>query len=172
MEPGTEYSRKADGNRRREDSRVPSLRGPSGTAARVGDLALITVPTVPARLPMSAARKIAGLKGAPLLLAERDGVLVGVVDERALLAAADDLEVGGVMRRMDLCVTPLTPLVRARELLLGTGADALPVAAGAMLLGVVTGAAIERAVRDNARAELEVGRATDGGRSLRRRTAA
>jgi CBS domain-containing protein len=121
---------------------------------------------------MSAARKIAELKRAPLLLADRDGILVGVVDERALLAASDDQDVAGAMKRLDLCVTPATPLVRARELLLRTGADALPVAAGAFLLGVVTRAAIERAVREPARADMSVGRPSAGRRGLRRRTAA
>ena len=140
----------------REQPHLPALRVVSSESARVGDLPLIAVPAVPAHLPMSAARKIAALKRAPLLLAERDGVLVGVVDERALLAAADDREVGAAMKCLDLAVTPTTPVTRARELLLRSGADALPVAAGAFLLGVVTRAALERAVREPARPPAQI----------------
>ncbi|HXJ22680.1 MAG TPA: CBS domain-containing protein [Polyangia bacterium] len=117
-------------------------------SALVGDLPVLAAPALPAHLPMSAARKVAALKKASLLLAERDGRLVGVVDERALMSAADDSAVGDVMKRLDHCLTPAMPIVRARELLLRTGADALPVVAGAFLLGVVTRAAIERAVRE------------------------
>jgi len=135
----------------REQSYPPALRVLSSESARVGDLPLISVPAVPAHLSMAAARKIAALKRAPLLLAERDGVLIGVVDERALLAAADDLEVGQAAKRLDLAVTPSTPVTRALQLLLQTVADALPVSAGAFLLGVVTRAALERAVREPAR---------------------
>jgi CBS domain-containing protein len=145
--------------------RISALRVLPSESGLVGDLPVLAVPAVPAHLPMSAARKIAELKSAPLLLAERDGVLVGVVDERGLMSAADDAQVGDVVKLLDHCLTPTTPIVRARELLLRTGADALPVAAGALLLGVVTRTAIERAVRESARADLEAGRTID----LRRR---
>jgi len=151
----------------REQSYPPALRVLSSESARVGDLPLISVPAVPAHLPMAAARKIAALKRAPLLLAERDGVLIGVVDERALLAAADDLEVGQAAKRLDLAVTPSTPVSRARQLLLHSGADALPVSAGAFLLGVVTRAALERAVREPARPPAQIAPSGDIRRARR-----
>ncbi len=152
----------------REQSFLPALRVLPSDSARVGDLPLISVPAVPAHLPMAAARKIAALKRAPLLLAEREGVLVGVLDEQALLAAADDLEVGRVAKRLELAVTPATPVTRARELLLRTGADALPVSAGAFLLGVVTRAALERAVREPARLSAKAqGKAAPAGAARR-----
>jgi CBS domain-containing protein len=138
--------------------RISALRVLPSESALVGDVPVLAAPTLPAHLPMAAARKVAALKKASLLLAERDGILVGVVDERALMSAADDSEVGDVMKRLDHCLTPTTPIARARELLLRTGADALPVAAGAFLLGVVTRAAIERAVREPPRSDLEPAR--------------
>jgi CBS domain-containing protein len=155
-----------------EEATVSALRTPPAGLVRVGDLPVVAAPAVPAHLTMSAARKIAELKRAPLLLAERDGILVGVIDERALLSAADDSEVAAAMKRLDHCLTPTTTLARARELLLRTGADALPVAAGALLLGVVTRAAIERAVREPAaRADLDVGRLREARRGGRRSAA-
>jgi len=153
------------------ESCVSALRASPGGSARVGELPLMSVPAVPAHLPMSAARKVAELKGASLLLVERDGMLLGVIDQRALLAAADDLEVAAAMKRLDLCVTPSTTIDRARDLLRRTGADGLPVAAGTFLLGVVTRAAIERASRDGARADQHPGRSGDA-RAARRRHAA
>lgn len=129
------------------DARVSGLRTIGETARRVGDLALGAAPVLPAHLPMSAGRKVAELKAATLLLVERDGRLVGVVDQNALLAAADDARLGDAMKGLDVCLTPATPLARARELFARAGAAALPVAAGAFLLGVVQRSAVERALR-------------------------
>jgi CBS domain-containing protein len=128
-----------------------ALRVLPSESALVGDLPIVAAPVVPAHLTMAAARKIAELKGSALLLVEREDTLAGVLDDRALLSAPDDLQVETVMTRLDRCLTPTTPIARARELLLRTGAGGLPVAAGAFLLGVVTRAAIERAVREPAR---------------------
>jgi CBS domain-containing protein len=132
---------------------ISPLRVLPSEAALVGDLPVVAAPVVPAHVTMAAARKISELKGAALLLVERDGTLAGILDERALLSSPDELRVEMAMKRLDHSLTPLTPLTRAREMLLRTGADALPVAAGAFLLGVVTRTAIERAVREPARTQ-------------------
>ena len=50
-------------------------------------------PAIPAHLSMAAARKIAELKRAMLLFVERNGQLVGLLDDRSLLQAADDATV-------------------------------------------------------------------------------
>ncbi len=126
---------------------------------------------------MAAARKVAELKRSPVLLVERDGVLAGIIDENKLLASSDDVRAGDAMRTLENCLAATTPLARARELFVRTGSAALPVAAGAFLLGVVTRAALDRALRDVERVQLETGRAVakrgrpDAG-AVRRRKAA
>lgn len=129
------------------DACVSGLRTIDEAARPVGDLPLGAAPVLPAHLPMAAGRKVAELKKATLVLIERDGRLVGVVDQTALLAAADDEQLGDAMKRLEVCLAPTTPLARARELFARTGATALPVAAGALLLGVVERSAVERALR-------------------------
>ena len=76
-----------------------------------------------------------------------------------LLASSDDVRAGDAMRALENCLAATTPLARARELFVRTGSAALPVAAGAFLLGVVTRAALDRALRDDERVQLETGRA-------------
>ncbi len=136
------------------DPCVSGLRPVDEAARRVGDLALDAAPVLPAHLTMAAGRKVAELKRAPLLLVERAGRLVGVVDRNALRAAPGDDRLGDAMKRLDVCLTPLTALARARELFIRTGAAALPVAAGALLLGVVSRAAVGRAARSLERLEV------------------
>lgn len=146
-------------------SRVSGLRTVRDQAPRVAALPLLAVPAVPASLTMRAARKIAELKRSVLLLVEQDGALVGVLDEKTLLAAADDVEVGAAMKRLELCLTPATAVDAAHDLFLRTGAGALPVAAGAFLLGCVTRASVERAMRESPQPALQPGR---GGTRQRR----
>lgn len=95
---------------------------------------------------MIAARKIAELKRAAVLFVERDGQLVGILDERVLVEAPDDAEIAGRMRPIGLCLRPTTSAARARELFVRAGTSALPVAAGAFLLGAVSRADVERAL--------------------------
>jgi CBS domain-containing protein len=125
---------------------VSGLRTINEAARPVGDLPLGAAPVLPAHLTMAAGRKVAELKKATLVLVERDGRLVGVVDQTALLSAADGEQLGDAMKRLDVCLAPTTPLARARELFARTGAAALPVAAGSFLLGVVERTAVERAL--------------------------
>jgi hypothetical protein len=128
-----------------EGSCVSELRGlrelltTAGPARQVAELPLAPAPVIP---------KIAELKGSPILLVEGDGALAGILDEHKLLATADDVQAGDAMRPLDVCLAATTSLARARELFLRTGSAALPVAAGAFLLGVVTRAAIDGALRD------------------------
>jgi CBS domain-containing protein len=132
-----------------EESRVSHFmetRGTGDAGPRIGDLPIRSVPIVPAHLSMTAARKIAELKRAVVLFVERDGRLVGILDERALVEAPDDCEIAARMRPIGLCLRPTTSAARARELFLRARTSALPVAAGAFLLGSVSRADVERAL--------------------------
>ena len=122
-----------------------SDRGP-----RIAELPIRSIPALPAHLSMTAARKVAALKSVATLAVEIGGRLLGLVEEQALADAAGDAEIGTVARPIDLALSlhPTTSAVRARELFLATGAGALPVVAGAFLLGVVSRADVERALRD------------------------
>ena len=114
---------------------------------RVGDLPIRAVPIIPAHLSMAAARKIAELKRATVLFVERDGRLMGTLDEHALVEAPDDAEVAGCLRSIELCLGPTTTAERAQELFVRSRTTALPVAAGAFLLGAISRADVERALR-------------------------
>jgi CBS domain-containing protein len=114
-------------------------------ALRVGDLRPRPVPAVPEHLPMAAARKVAALKRAALLSVERDGRLVGVLDERALAEADDGAEVAAIMAPIGACLDPAMSIPRARGLFSLSGLSALPVVAGAFLLGAVSRADVEQA---------------------------
>lgn len=159
-----------------EESCVPGLRAVPAVAQQVAELPLAAAPVVPAHLTMAGARKVAELKRSPVVLVDRDGVLAGIVDQQGLLAGADDARAGDAMRPLDTCLSATTSLARARELFVRTGSAALPVAAGAFLLGVVTRAALDRALRDAQRLDLETGRAASSQGSpdavVRRRRAA
>jgi CBS domain-containing protein len=96
---------------------------------------------------MAAARKIAELKRATVLFVERDGRLMGTLDEHALVEAPDDAAVAVCLRSIELCLGPTTTAERAQELFIRSRTTALPVAAGAFLLGAVSRADIERALR-------------------------
>jgi CBS domain-containing protein len=123
------------------------LSGGESCVPRVGDLPIRAVPIIPAHLSMAAARKVAELKRATVLFVERDGRLMGTLDEHALVEAADDAEVTDCLRSIELCLGPSTTAARARELFDRSRTTALPVAAGAFLLGAVSRADVERALR-------------------------
>jgi len=124
------------------------LRGGESCLPRVGDLPIRAVPIIPAHLSMAAARKIAELKRATVLLVEREGRLMGTLDEHALVEASDDADVADCLRAIDLCLGPTTTAERAQELFIRSRTSALPVAAGAFLLGAVSRADVERALRN------------------------
>jgi CBS domain-containing protein len=123
------------------------LSGGESCVPRVGDLPIRAVPVIPSHLSMAAARKIAELKRAAVLLVERDGQLMGTLDEHALIEAPDDAEVAGWLRTIELCLRPTTTAERAQELFVRSRTTALPVAAGAFLLGAISRADVERALR-------------------------
>jgi CBS domain-containing protein len=123
------------------------LSGGESCVPRVGDLPIRAVPIIPAHLSMAAARKIAELKRATVLFVERDGRLMGTLDEHDLLEAPDDAAVADCLRSIELCLGPTTTAERARELFARSRTTALPVAAGAFLLGAVCRADVERALR-------------------------
>src|SRR5579871_943366 len=110
------------------------------------DLPIHPAAVVPAHLPVGAARKIAALRRAAVLLVESGGRLLGLLDARALAEAPAEAEALSVARPVDLGLRPTTSVLRARELLIRARMTALPVAAGAFLLGVVHLADVERAL--------------------------
>ena len=103
---------------------------------RIGDLPTRTIPAVAEHVTIGGARKVAELKHVTALFVERDGRLVGVLDERAL-AANDDAEVATMMAPIDVCLHPAMTAARARELFIQAGASILPVTFGALALGAV-----------------------------------
>jgi CBS domain-containing protein len=123
------------------------LSGGESCVPRVGDLPIRAIPIIPAHLSMAAARKIAELKRATVLFVERDGRLMGALDEHALVQAPDEAEVTDCLRSIELCLGPTTTAERAQELFVRSRTTALPVAAGAFLLGAVFRADVERALR-------------------------
>ena len=123
------------------------LSGGESCVPRVGDLPIRAVPVIPAHLSMAAARKIAELKRAAALFVERDGQLMGSLDQHALLEAPDDANVAACLRTIELCLRPTTSAERALELFARSRTTALPVAAGAFLLGAISRADVERALR-------------------------
>jgi CBS domain-containing protein len=130
-----------------EDLGAAELSGGESCVPRVGDLPIRAVPIVPAHLSMAAARKIAELKRVTVLFVERDGRLIGTLDEHALVEAPDAADVAGCLRTIELCLGPSTTAERAQELFVRSCTTALPVAAGAFLLGAVSRADVERALR-------------------------
>ena len=82
------------------------LSGGESCVPRVGDLPIRAVPIIPAHLSMAAARKIAELKRANVLFVERDGRLMGTLDEHALVEAPDDAQVTDCLRSIELCLGP------------------------------------------------------------------
>jgi CBS domain-containing protein len=111
---------------------------------RIGDLRTRTIPAVPEHVTIAAARKVAVLKRVAELFVERDGRLVGVLDERTLAAAAEDAGVASVMAPIDGCLHPAMSAARARELFIQSGAAILPVTFGALLLGAVARIDVEQ----------------------------
>ncbi len=131
---------------------------------RVGDLPAQTVPAVPEHLTMAAARKVAALKRVGMLFVEREGRLVGIIDERALAEAGDAADVGAVMSAVRTCLHPAMPVARARDLFSLSGQSALPVIVGAFLLGAIG--------RDDVEGALARERAASRKRASRLRAAA
>jgi len=113
----------------------------------IGDLRTRTVPAIPEHLTMAAARKVAALKRVTVLFVERDGRLVGVLDQRALATSPDGAEVAATMQAIGLCLHPATSVWRARELFIWSRVSVLPVTVGAFLLGAITRADVEEALR-------------------------
>ena len=74
-----------------------------------------TIPAVPEHLPMAAARKVAALKQVDVLFVERDGRLIGSLDEHAL-AAGRRRRVAASMTAIGACLHPEMSASRARDL--------------------------------------------------------
>jgi CBS domain-containing protein len=120
-----------------------SARG-DAEALRVGDMPMRRIPVIAAHLPMTAARKIAALKGIAVLLVERDEQIVGTVDENVLAAAADETPTEVAMRPLRLYLRPAMSVAEAREAFVRARATILPVIAGGFVLGAVGRDDIER----------------------------
>jgi len=109
-------------------------------------------PIVPAHLTMAAARKIARLKSADLLLVEDSGQMVGVIDGYTLEAAEPNAVVSDGMKPVAPFLRPDNSAHRARDLLARHSLPALLVTVGRFVVGVVSRAAIERALAGERRA--------------------
>jgi len=130
-----------------ERSRVPrGLEQAAQAEPSVMDLMGDPPPIVPAHLTMAAARKIARLKSADILLVQDGEQMVGVVDGYALEAAAADALVSDGMKPMFPCVRPDSGPHRARDLMARHSVPALIVAVGRFVVGTLSRPAVERAL--------------------------
>ena len=117
-----------------------------GDPVRVRDLPIRRVPVIPSHLTMDAARKVAVLKQIALLLVERDGHIVGTINERAFATQYDLAAVAATaMTPLEGYLRPSTPVTEALDLFVRASADILPVVAGGFILGAVTRRDVERA---------------------------
>jgi CBS domain-containing protein len=121
------------------------MRGQTERAC-VGDLRPRTIPAIPEHLTMSAARKVAALKRVSVLFVERDGRLVGLLDERALARSADDAGVAASMSAIGLCLHPAMSMWRARELFDWSQVSVLPVTVGTLLIGAISRVEVDQAL--------------------------
>jgi len=119
---------------------------------RIADVGIRSAPVLPLRLTVGAARKVARLKSSAVVLVEEAGRLVGFLDERTLATSADDEPIARRLRPILFTLNPAVTAVRARELFVKQSVSALPVAAGAFLIGVVARADLERALAAGAAA--------------------
>jgi CBS domain-containing protein len=108
-------------------------------------------PVVPAHLTMAAARKIARLKCADILLVEDGERMVGVVDGYALEAASEDAPITDAMKPMFPCLRPDAGARRARDLLMRHSLPALLVTVDRFVVGAVSRAAVERVLASHRR---------------------
>ena len=116
------------------------------TDIRIGDLQARTIPAVPEHLSMAAARKVAALKHVDVLFVERDGRLIGSLDEQVLAKAADDTTVAASMTAIGACLHPEMSASRARDLFAWLRVSMLPVAVGVLLIGAIARGDVERAL--------------------------
>ena len=133
------------GGHRSGRSRVPGRFEPD-TSPAIDTFMTGPAAIVPWQLSVSAARKVAALRPMGLLLVEADGVLVGMVDGRALDGAADTDPVTACMKSLRFGVRPTMTVARARELLILHRLTALPVVVGRFLVGTISRQAVERAI--------------------------
>jgi CBS domain-containing protein len=147
----------ATGSRAQRSDRESRVPGPGGEL-RVADVAMRAAPIVPLHLTMGAARKVARHKSAVVVIVEVAGRLVGLLDERALASAGDADPIARHLRPIRFSLQPAASAARARELFIKQKVSALPVAAGALLLGVMARADLERALAARARVADEVAR--------------
>jgi predicted transcriptional regulator len=99
---------------------------------------------IPIHLDMAAARRIAAVKRVALLLVERDGCLVGYVNERALASTPDEAPVADFLTRLDRCLQASMSTADARRCFIAARAAVLPVVAAGSVLGAIARGDIER----------------------------
>jgi CBS domain-containing protein len=104
----------------------------------VGAVASTVVVKVPGWFTAGAALRVARLKGAGHLLVVDRQRLVGSVSVARLAASPAHQPIDRVMNRSTATVSPDAPFEAARLLMERQGLDCLPVASGALLLGVVS----------------------------------
>jgi CBS domain-containing protein len=113
---------------------------------RIGDLQTRTIPAVAEHLSMAAARKVAGLKRVAFLFVEREGQLVGTLDERVLATARDGAGVAASMLPTGPCLNPEMSVARACELFAWSRVSMLPVTVGTFLVGALARTDVEQAL--------------------------
>jgi CBS domain-containing protein len=64
-----------------------------------------------------------------------------------MASSADSAEVAATMKTIGLCLHPATSVWRARELFIWSRVSVLPVTVGAFLLGAITRADVDEALR-------------------------
>jgi CBS domain-containing protein len=134
------------GKVRDEASRASDFWAFARSGPPVADLEIAPLPAVPLHLSMAFARKVAALTHALMLSVECEGVLLGLLDQRALFEAADEAVVATVMEPVSLCLDYMTPVAEARELFIRSGVAALPVVAGRFVLGMMSRTVVEWAL--------------------------
>jgi CBS domain-containing protein len=112
----------------------------------VAEVMTVGAVAVPPWITVGAARRVAALKRVQQMMVEQDGRWLGTICSPDLDDAAERELVSARMRRPTTFVDPTTPAAQALRLLDRDGVDWLPVVAGALLVGLVTREALQRAV--------------------------
>jgi len=112
---------------------------------RVGDLLTARFAKLPDWFTVGAALRVARLKGVDHLLVVDRGAVVGVAEARVLEGAPERDPLSRWTPASRATLTPETPIDEARRLMAAQGVASMPVTSGALLVGIVTLAALARA---------------------------
>lgn len=139
----------AEVDRHGGESRVSLRRGES---IRVAELMAPPPPSVPSHLAIGAARKVGALRATDILLVEIDGLLVGLLDLSRIGPGSDADPVSAHMASLTFAASPGASARRTRDWLVDRGASCAPVIVGLFLVGTITRAQLDEALRASAAA--------------------